>query len=216
MAQFFLLFEEWEVADHAAARAEWHTWARVYKTRLLDGVSFPARRYYEDAAANLTDAWVVRLSAQPFRAPLVGYDPDSLGGAYVVNNFETGEWLAYSINVPAAGAYSVSDVNPGSRQVSAMRPSSDCDSCSTVAWGERILAGLWGNEDLTVPRSEREARHRFRRQRIHRVLLPFDEERCDSRPALPERCSFDRHNQALHPPLQRPSVAFVSGFQVTH
>lgn len=43
-------FSRDELARDAAALAEWHTWARVYKTRLLDGVSFPARRYYEDAA----------------------------------------------------------------------------------------------------------------------------------------------------------------------
>ena len=30
---------------------------------------------------------------------------DSVGGPYTVNNFETGEWLAYTIQVPAAGAY---------------------------------------------------------------------------------------------------------------
>jgi len=30
---------------------------------------------------------------------------DSIGGPYTVNNFETGEWLAYTIDVPAGGAY---------------------------------------------------------------------------------------------------------------
>jgi hypothetical protein len=30
---------------------------------------------------------------------------DSAGGSYVVNNFETGEWMKYTINVPAAGNY---------------------------------------------------------------------------------------------------------------
>lgn len=39
-----------QLAQDAAAVAEWHTWARIYRTRLLDGISFPARRYYEDAA----------------------------------------------------------------------------------------------------------------------------------------------------------------------
>jgi hypothetical protein len=33
--------------------------------------------------------------------------PDSLGGGYVVNNFATGEWLAYTINVPTSGQYVV-------------------------------------------------------------------------------------------------------------
>jgi hypothetical protein len=32
---------------------------------------------------------------------------DSLGGGYVVNNFETGEWMAYTINASTAGRYQV-------------------------------------------------------------------------------------------------------------
>jgi hypothetical protein len=32
---------------------------------------------------------------------------DAAGGGYVVNNFQTGEWLAYTINVPAAGNYEI-------------------------------------------------------------------------------------------------------------
>ena len=32
---------------------------------------------------------------------------DPAGGAYVINNFETGEWLAYSVNVAAAGSYNI-------------------------------------------------------------------------------------------------------------
>src|SRR5437773_7351439 len=32
---------------------------------------------------------------------------DVLGGGYVVNNFETGEWLAYTINVAATAQYNV-------------------------------------------------------------------------------------------------------------
>src|SRR6266581_1558428 len=32
---------------------------------------------------------------------------DSLGGGYVVNNFETGEWLAYTINVAASAQYDI-------------------------------------------------------------------------------------------------------------
>src|SRR5258706_280347 len=32
---------------------------------------------------------------------------DSLGGGYVVNNFETGEWLAYTINVAATAQYDI-------------------------------------------------------------------------------------------------------------
>src|SRR6185503_16953024 len=30
---------------------------------------------------------------------------DSLGGGYVVNNFETGEWMEYTVNVKSAGKY---------------------------------------------------------------------------------------------------------------
>jgi len=32
---------------------------------------------------------------------------DSAGGGYVVNNFQTGEWLKYTINVPVAGNYDI-------------------------------------------------------------------------------------------------------------
>src|SRR5439155_12230857 len=32
---------------------------------------------------------------------------DALGGGYVVNNFETGEWLAYTINVAASALYDI-------------------------------------------------------------------------------------------------------------
>src|SRR5205807_881768 len=36
---------------------------------------------------------------------IVSYD--TLGGGYVVNNFETGEWLAYTINVAASAQYDI-------------------------------------------------------------------------------------------------------------
>src|SRR5947208_2256611 len=32
---------------------------------------------------------------------------DSAGGGYVVNNFETGEWLAYTVNVPSSAQYDI-------------------------------------------------------------------------------------------------------------
>jgi len=32
---------------------------------------------------------------------------DAGGGGYVVNSFQTGEWLAYTINVPANGTYDI-------------------------------------------------------------------------------------------------------------
>src|SRR5437762_11281055 len=32
---------------------------------------------------------------------------DSAGGGYVVHNFETGEWLAYTVNVATAGSYDI-------------------------------------------------------------------------------------------------------------
>ena len=32
---------------------------------------------------------------------------DSIGGGYVVNNFETGEWLLYTVNVATAGQYDI-------------------------------------------------------------------------------------------------------------
>lgn len=39
-----------ELAFDAASVGEWQVWARIYKTRLLDGVCFPPGRYYEDVA----------------------------------------------------------------------------------------------------------------------------------------------------------------------
>src|SRR5689334_8251547 len=33
--------------------------------------------------------------------------PDSAGGGYVINNFQTGEWLAYTINVTSSGPYDI-------------------------------------------------------------------------------------------------------------
>jgi glycosyltransferase involved in cell wall biosynthesis len=39
-----------ELASDAATLGEWQAWARIYKTRLLNGVRFPQGRYYEDAA----------------------------------------------------------------------------------------------------------------------------------------------------------------------
>jgi len=39
-----------ELACDAATVGEWHAWARIYKTRLLEGVCFPLGRYYEDVA----------------------------------------------------------------------------------------------------------------------------------------------------------------------
>src|SRR2546421_6440382 len=32
---------------------------------------------------------------------------DALGGGYVVNNFQNGEWLAYTVNVATAGTYDI-------------------------------------------------------------------------------------------------------------
>jgi chitodextrinase len=37
----------------------------------------------------------------------IALSSDALGGGYVVNNFETGEWLAYTINVAATGVYDI-------------------------------------------------------------------------------------------------------------
>jgi glycosyltransferase involved in cell wall biosynthesis len=39
-----------ELAADAAMVGEWHPWARVYKTRLLDGICFPPGRFFQDAA----------------------------------------------------------------------------------------------------------------------------------------------------------------------
>jgi hypothetical protein len=44
---------------------------------------------------------------------------DSVGGAYAVNNFETGEWLAYTIAVPAAAAYDIAIRAASAMQASA-------------------------------------------------------------------------------------------------
>lgn len=35
---------------------------------------------YEDAEENLKDAWIIQLKPQPYRAPLVGYDADTIDG----------------------------------------------------------------------------------------------------------------------------------------
>src|SRR6185436_15283460 len=32
---------------------------------------------------------------------------DTAGGDYVVNNFQTGEWMAYTVNVASAGTYEI-------------------------------------------------------------------------------------------------------------
>ncbi|MDH3379667.1 MAG: P-loop NTPase fold protein, partial [Gammaproteobacteria bacterium] len=51
------------------------------------GITIDDRHYgglaiwtYEDAATNLGDAWVIQLTRQVYRSPLVGYDADSLDG----------------------------------------------------------------------------------------------------------------------------------------
>lgn len=43
-------FSRSELACDAAATGEWQAWARIYRTRFLDGVCFPPGRYYEDVA----------------------------------------------------------------------------------------------------------------------------------------------------------------------
>jgi glycosyltransferase involved in cell wall biosynthesis len=61
-----------ELAFDAAAAGEWHSWARIYKTRLLDGVRFPAGRYYEDAAV-LPNLYARASHIETFRQELYAY-----------------------------------------------------------------------------------------------------------------------------------------------
>lgn len=60
-----------ELAFDAATKGEWQAWARVYKARLLEGVSFPGR-YYEDSA--IVPGLYARAShIETFEEELYGY-----------------------------------------------------------------------------------------------------------------------------------------------
>ena len=61
---------------------------------------------------------------------------------------------AKTVQSRAAGA--AIELIPGSRQDSAMRPSSACDSISTVAWGARIwrIAATVSSSDMPASGSE--------------------------------------------------------------
>jgi hypothetical protein len=67
---------------------------------------------------------------------------DSAGGGYVVNNFQNGEWLSYSVNVPSTGKYNIAIrasnnyVGPGSFhiEVDGVNVSGPISVAKTGAW----------------------------------------------------------------------------------
>jgi glycosyltransferase involved in cell wall biosynthesis len=61
-----------ELASDAAMVGEWQAWARIYKTRLLDGVCFPPGRYYEDAAV-LPSLYAKASHIETFKEELYAY-----------------------------------------------------------------------------------------------------------------------------------------------
>jgi glycosyltransferase involved in cell wall biosynthesis len=61
-----------ELACDAASVAEWQAWARIYKTRLLDGVCFPPGRYYEDVAV-LPGLYAKASHIETFKEELYAY-----------------------------------------------------------------------------------------------------------------------------------------------
>ena len=70
---------------------------------------------------------------------------DSAGGGYVVNNFQTGEWLAYTVNAPASGSYNVA--LRAASNYSSMKPSFHIEVDGTKVTGSVAvpLTGSWSN-----------------------------------------------------------------------
>lgn len=67
---------------------------------------------------------------------------DAAGGGYVVNNFETGEWLAYTINVATAGTYDLAV-----RAANNLSPSSfhiEIDGTNVTGSVTVPVTGSWG------------------------------------------------------------------------
>lgn len=78
-----------ELADDAAAVGEWQAWARIYKTRLLDGVCFPSGRYYEDVAV-LPGLYAGASHIEAFREELYAYRhrPGSITSSVTVKHID--------------------------------------------------------------------------------------------------------------------------------
>ncbi len=59
-----------------------NSWGESWGGARAAGHAYPGMAIwrYDDAEANLTDAWAIRLTAATFRTPLVGFDADSLDG----------------------------------------------------------------------------------------------------------------------------------------
>jgi glycosyltransferase involved in cell wall biosynthesis len=78
-----------ELAADAAALGEWQAWARIYKTRLLDGVCFPPGRYYEDAAV-LPGLYARASHIETFKEELYAYRhrPGSITSSITVKHID--------------------------------------------------------------------------------------------------------------------------------
>jgi glycosyltransferase involved in cell wall biosynthesis len=78
-----------ELASDAATVGEWQAWARIYKTRLLDGVCFPPGRYYEDAAV-LPGLYAKASHIETFREELYAYRhrPGSITSSVTVKHID--------------------------------------------------------------------------------------------------------------------------------
>ncbi len=78
-----------ELAFDAAAAGQWHAWARIYKTKLWDGVCFPAGRYYEDASV-LPSLYARASHIETLREELYAYRrrPGSITGSITVKHID--------------------------------------------------------------------------------------------------------------------------------
>lgn len=78
-----------ELVRDAADVGEWQTWSRIYRTRLLDGVCFPAARYYEDAAV-LPSLYAKASHIETLKEELYAYRrrPGSITSSITVKHIE--------------------------------------------------------------------------------------------------------------------------------
>jgi glycosyltransferase involved in cell wall biosynthesis len=78
-----------ELASDAATAGGWQAWARIYKTRLLEGVCFPPGRYYEDAAV-LPSLYAKASHIETFKEELYAYRhrPGSITSSITVKHID--------------------------------------------------------------------------------------------------------------------------------
>ena len=78
-----------ELASDAAAVGGWQAWARIYNTRLMDGVCFPPGRYYEDAAV-LPGLYARASHIETFKEELYAYRrrPGSITSSITVKHID--------------------------------------------------------------------------------------------------------------------------------